>query len=574
MNETLNLPKPHSTNIIKKMNKFSVYNEILAWKGDKNIVKLFFSYLYHKYKSKCFVSETIFNVIDKDDDDSSKIKSINQICYCIKQNDSPIIIIPIKLILQEGGHSNLLIYRKKFKTIERFEPHGSQLFNQDAQLVATKYNEFVNDLNVKLKKSNLKPLIFLDAHIACPRNFGLQVEENIKKEKKEGGGYCAVWSMFFAELILMNPNKSSHFIYTNIFNYLNTLSNKEKYLIDVIRGYVHCVKKIFNRKTLGIFDFEFTYDQYIELFHKEKKDKTKNDFKIIQTIDYYIDAFEFIDNEFINNNKKFNKENMLEMSQKMERAASNFPEILYLEKQKQHILNNFEIVNQATPPSVISNQSNSISNFSPKSHISISSTSLTISPKNKEKTNQRKNKTKKKQNKDVQNEKKIVFKKKSEETKKNNNNNNNNNIIKVVKKPTFIKHKIEKHKIEKHKIEKPIEKHKIEKPIEKHKIEKPIEKHKIEKHKIEKHKIEKHKIEKPIEKHEIKKHEIKNTNSITNTKNSNTQKIIKFKPKSNSDSNEFRVKQIPKYFYNSIRNTLTNVSELIKNKTKKWFKLL
>jgi hypothetical protein len=99
--------------------------------------------------------------------------------------------------------------------------------------------------------------------------WGLQTLENssvLKKDKGEPGGYCSIWSMFFAELCLKNPDKSSEEILEDIYNYLTTKENANNYLKKVIRGYsgyivetVNIYLKIFFKPTYTVLDIiDFT----------------------------------------------------------------------------------------------------------------------------------------------------------------------------------------------------------------------------------------------------------------------------------------------------------------------------
>ena len=75
----------------------------------------------------------------------------------------------------------------------------------------------------------------------CPEIDGLQsLEEESRIPKNiliESGGYCAAWSMFFAELCLKNPEIPSNQVYKAIMDKTELYDNKNDYLRNVIRGY-------------------------------------------------------------------------------------------------------------------------------------------------------------------------------------------------------------------------------------------------------------------------------------------------------------------------------------------------
>jgi hypothetical protein len=119
---------------------------------------------------------------------------------------------------------------------------------------------FVQILNKELKKDHLPEVKYVDASEVCPYISGLQDLEGMskltRKGKLEPTGYCAAWSIFFAELCLKNPAMSSSELLDNIYNYLTTKDSGPDYLRRVIRGYSgFIVQKV---------------DDYLSIFFKRK----------------------------------------------------------------------------------------------------------------------------------------------------------------------------------------------------------------------------------------------------------------------------------------------------------------
>jgi hypothetical protein len=80
------------------------------------------------------------------------------------------------------------------------------------------------------------------SHI-CPHTRGFQTIENdliltTKMGKIEKGGFCMIWSIFFAEMTLSNPQFSSKEIFDYIFNKINNNALKTK---TIIRGYLEII---------------------------------------------------------------------------------------------------------------------------------------------------------------------------------------------------------------------------------------------------------------------------------------------------------------------------------------------
>jgi hypothetical protein len=247
-------------------------------------------YLIKKYKSKCVTKKT--NILDKQDtllgmsvnikmkltkEEEAEMREqfvnlAKTLIKCIKKGEETI-IIPLNYYkgFLPVGHSNVLIYRRRTNAIEHFEPHGGEFKGSEKEQanIERKIDFFIRIFNAELKKDNIHAVTYVAATNVCPYLWGLQaLEANsvLKKDKGEPGGYCSIWSMFFAELCLKNPDKSSEEILEDIYNYLTTKENANNYLKKVIRGYsgyivetVNIYLKIFFKPTYTVLDIiDFT----------------------------------------------------------------------------------------------------------------------------------------------------------------------------------------------------------------------------------------------------------------------------------------------------------------------------
>jgi hypothetical protein len=266
----IKLPVAYKT-ITKIDNKLQSLNKtgsekILSFVGSNEVEAMFYLYLFKKYKSNCFLHDKHvktriigMSIEIKDNYNSdeehqimTQLDNLSKLLVdCIQNVNSKVIIIPVQLLLsQGGGHANILIYRKKLNQIEHFEPHGRQfLGNKNMQL----YNEiidrwlkaFVLLLNSKLKIvfKKQRDVKFINSSEVCPRIDGLQTLEawsNLTNMADlEPGGYCTAWSLFFTELCLKNPEVPSSELINYIFDILERMDNLQKmnYLKGVIRGY-------------------------------------------------------------------------------------------------------------------------------------------------------------------------------------------------------------------------------------------------------------------------------------------------------------------------------------------------
>jgi hypothetical protein len=185
-------------------------------------------------------------------------KMIKLIMNCIQQiqnSEQEILIIPLNISYVEGVHSNMLIYRKSLNVIEHYEPHGKTI-NSDTS-VNSEIKKVMEIIINKMNKTNeLKHFGFYPQNITyippeniCFHSRGFQTIENKLFLKKnitniERGGICMIWSIFFAELTLANPQLPSKEIFNYVFTHLHnshcdaTCKPVELKTRNIIRGYL------------------------------------------------------------------------------------------------------------------------------------------------------------------------------------------------------------------------------------------------------------------------------------------------------------------------------------------------
>jgi len=252
---------------------------------------MFYMYLFHKYGNSCIIDENpdcdlIPDLCDQAGDMILKIYSFKfrnatrsenkkrkeyekylkkyaqRIQKCLKIKGRDIVVVPVRLHFPGKGayennavgstHANLIVVRKKERTIEAVEPHGEAFGGSDyGGRVDTigAYREFANIFNAALPKKereNQKKYTYLPSYIVCPRVRGVQSLEGYadiyRDTSQEGGGYCSMWSMFTTELILSNPTKTTNEIMTVLLDMIAQENDDSRrkmgnYLLYVARGY-------------------------------------------------------------------------------------------------------------------------------------------------------------------------------------------------------------------------------------------------------------------------------------------------------------------------------------------------
>lgn len=150
---------------------------------------------------------------------------------CIANNNKRFIIIPLGIELQEGSHANYLIYDKKLREIERFEPHGSSNppgFNYHPDKLDTVLEKKIMDIDKNI--TYISPLSYLP-------KIGFQIFDVIEKNKKkigDPGGFCALWSIWYVDLRLTYPDMNRRKLVSDMIPYIR---NQKMSFKNLIRNY-------------------------------------------------------------------------------------------------------------------------------------------------------------------------------------------------------------------------------------------------------------------------------------------------------------------------------------------------
>ena len=233
-------------------------------------------YLRSKHPTSCVVIPTIskkdslkkaagyikeFSSIDvfvdrKEVEISSKL--IDELNTCLQDDSVRFIIISLGLMCESYGHANMLIYDKTHKEMERFEPHGSSI----NKTMCYGLNTIIDGL----LENRLRQLIpdmkkYYEPESFCPY-LGPQKEESrliATPGSDKGGGYCAAWSIWYADVRLSNPD-----------------SKREEALVFA--------KQMTKKDPQGIKNYIRSYSQFLKNFG----DRLERSRKPEQMVDKYI----------------------------------------------------------------------------------------------------------------------------------------------------------------------------------------------------------------------------------------------------------------------------------------------
>jgi hypothetical protein len=170
----------------------------------------------------------------------NKDKFLKNLKLCLDKNIN-IILVPVHDIY----HTNMLIIKAKTREIIRFEPHGKEQKNisKDEELNIFLTN-LTNDINVYLNLLDNSQFRYIPPTEICPKDIktnsrfvhGFQALEGFKAKKPEEGlGFCQLWSWFFAECIINNPEMDVKDVYKESYRAL--LNKNMDNFAWVIRGY-------------------------------------------------------------------------------------------------------------------------------------------------------------------------------------------------------------------------------------------------------------------------------------------------------------------------------------------------
>jgi hypothetical protein len=317
---TLNLQLPQPVDkterkIIKKLNKLSLegQNKIVQWTGYGIFLKIMFAYLIKKYTSNIKNTCQIQHILSIDyltygsyilsyDQEIVQL-IIDNILNCILINNPKIeiILIPFDFRFKNfndnfEGHQNLLILRISKLTLEHFEPHG--VYKNDPEMNLSN-NEFLKNIFLKQLNSFFKPnkqIKFIESELVCPYVRGIQSIEDLSLLQKNTGGYCALWTIFFAELVIRNPKLSSQEINKIILKEIyssnpDDVSKWSDYFRNIATGYTILLNNKLSNYLSKYYGETLSIDILSEMIKNinEVEIKKKLD-KIFQDFEEFIEA--------------------------------------------------------------------------------------------------------------------------------------------------------------------------------------------------------------------------------------------------------------------------------------------
>jgi len=199
--ETFNLPHAY-------------FKEPMSVTNDK--MQLMISYLLKKHKNVCYYTHRrLFDIGWYIKIENENVKSLLEVDdfivkRLIEDCKKRFAIIPLFLQLKDldndifDAHQNMLLIDLKMNTVERFEPYG---YTRD---IVLSYEQ--KELDKQLTKF-FHEFTFISPLNYCPQMYGFQSIDEVKLKNSQlhdmdPRGFCAFWSIFYADLRLSYPNIS------------------------------------------------------------------------------------------------------------------------------------------------------------------------------------------------------------------------------------------------------------------------------------------------------------------------------------------------------------------------------
>ena len=176
-------------------------------------------------------------------------KFLKDLKLCLETGEK-LIVIPFRM----PTHLNMLFIKTETREIIRFEPHGSSYLSTDKKTGEKETNTFLEKLTTQINTYlELKPnrrFKYITPYELCPRGVnepiykGFQALDFSGKVFKDGNptllknnnksGFCALWSWFFAECVMVNPDIPIDQVYKEADKSLRENPMK---IATIIRGY-------------------------------------------------------------------------------------------------------------------------------------------------------------------------------------------------------------------------------------------------------------------------------------------------------------------------------------------------
>jgi hypothetical protein len=154
----------------------------------------------------------------------------------MNKND-PILLIPLVLLIIDKdnvrkAHTIMLIYRKYKNSFEYYDPNG----NCDNTYIYNRTNSLIHDITNEMNINDItNEMNYIFKSINTSYYIGFNRIEN---------GYCTIWSMFFGELVLLNPYMKTSDLMRKLYIWFNKNNIMNSVLLrNLMINYLYNIQK-------------------------------------------------------------------------------------------------------------------------------------------------------------------------------------------------------------------------------------------------------------------------------------------------------------------------------------------
>jgi hypothetical protein len=196
----------------------------------------------------------------------------------------------------------MLFIKVATREIIRFEPHGNKLkvglTEKADKAIDTFLKKLTDDINKYFNLAGAKKFTYKPPMEACPRKTSqmpndfyqgfqeAEIREKKADKRKEGGGFCVLWSWFFAECVMANPDMDIKDVYKEAWDAIRT---NELGFATIIRGYFISINeelvkmnKTFSIDKSYIYEHPQDIDMFLAYLDAEREHLKKKPRKIFQ----------------------------------------------------------------------------------------------------------------------------------------------------------------------------------------------------------------------------------------------------------------------------------------------------
>ena len=180
---------------------------------------------------------------------------------CNNDKSKRFIFIMLTYWFPSGGHAGSLLYDKKNKVLERFEPHGTWMYQY------IDYSKFDQKILNKFKRLGIKVKKYV-LPISYMNYSSLQdiEKKNLPRLKIDPGGYCAYWSLLYLDQRMSKPEKTRDEIMKYLKNKIDkAIENKKNPMELIVRQYASFFDKMYKDIYKKLSIMEVTYENIDDL---------------------------------------------------------------------------------------------------------------------------------------------------------------------------------------------------------------------------------------------------------------------------------------------------------------------